>query len=246
MKICVIGNSHTTAIKLAWSEIETDYPDVDFTFFSAPANDMADLYLSNEKLLTNNVRAQKYMRITSGLSHIEINKYDAFVLSLSAGPKKLLGFFKRHRTLNLMRASENLISDNLLSEGLKDSFQNQPAFNILRLLRSQTNKPAVIVQTPMPTRLISSSSPLWAEVDELFPILSSHIASHVPTLEKELRFTYLSQPENTFDGGYSQHTYSVGSKKLRGAHEHEIDEPHHMNQSYGLIVIKDILRTLRG
>lgn len=47
-KIFAIGSSHLAAIKLGWDVIKNDYPNIDFSFFGAPAEDFYRLQL-NEK-----------------------------------------------------------------------------------------------------------------------------------------------------------------------------------------------------
>lgn len=244
MKVCVIGNSHVGALRQGWMRLSTDFPDTNITFFASPQKDMHSLEMHEGNLVSRMPRAVRSMKYTSGgQDRIAVDQYDAFAISLGIGIKALMQVFRVHRS-RAMPSSGHLISDEFALASVYDSISKSAATRIARAIRARTASPIIIIETPLPNRLILKKSPrsAWPEAAKMVPVLKTLLDPAVDKISGNLSLIYHPQPRETIKHGFTLDEYSIGSKRLSSREtEHAPDEPHHMNANYGRVVLKEML-----
>lgn len=80
--LCVVGNSHVAAFKLAWDQRRPRLrDDVEATFFSAPNRLMKFMKREGRSLVADDGELAEKLRYTSGgLDRIDFDRYDAFLV----------------------------------------------------------------------------------------------------------------------------------------------------------------------
>lgn len=227
MNICVIGNSHVGAIKLAWDELYCDYEKLSVSFFACGGSGMKDMIVSDGRLKAGNERLRKRIEFTSGgESEVEPEKYDAFLiygLGLALTPFDDFTFY----TKAVKEAAR------------KDRINRSLNFNIFNMMCAITDKPIFVAHNPFPSQLLSKGK----KVDSIR--LQEEIAWYEEFFKE--RACFLSQPEETIhEGKYTKVEYSKGSRKLETGDGddnelHPDEDFSHMNKEYGKIWLRKFL-----
>lgn len=225
MKICVIGNSHVGALKLAWDELRLDYPGKEFTFFACGGSGMKEMVVSNGRFIAGNVRLKRRLEYTSGgVGEVVPEDYDLFLvygLGLALTPFDETAFY----SLAVKEAAR------------KDRLEKSLNFRVCELLRTITNKPVFIAHNPFPSQALKKGKRV--SIDK--------VREEVSWCKKflECRASFVSQPEVTIvDGFYTKQEYSKGSRKLETGDKddgdlHPEDDFTHMNVEYGKVWVRD-------
>ncbi len=220
MKICVIGDSHTAALKRSWSEIASLYPQVSLTFFASRGVTMSNLKVQNESLIPHKEFIRNQMLLTSnGRSEIKDADYDVFLLY---GLKCDVCFISR----------DSFYSEQLLQQLIYDTIKNTASKQLLEKLRKITQKKIWLGHTPL---LASSNINDSMGNDAYLLGLESLNVGYYKKMNAEL----VAQPINTIvKGRYTHERFTIGSRRLsiRDESESEFHEPEdreHMNDEYG-------------
>lgn len=138
MKICIIGNSHIAALKLAWTEMSDTRHQDDIVFFGHRGTKIADLAAQDGVLAPENQRLRKAMRFTSGgLAVIDPKAYD-IILVHGVGVEAFFLPEDRFFTRKFRHAA------------VHDVVDKAPALKIIRLLRSLSDIPIFVGHMPLP------------------------------------------------------------------------------------------------
>jgi hypothetical protein len=247
MKVCVIGNSHIVALKLAWDRFSSQADGVELRFFGSSGQNLRFLKLDKGALTSDDREVVQQMKVTSGgSSRIEIADYDAFLLSgLSLGVYNMLRLAKDHRTVGTVGVApySHLISDAVFDLAVKRHFALATCVQVTDLIRSVApNAPIAAAPTPHPCRGLTDARNHWADAELLStriePVWSRELAEFLATR----RVSFVPQRKETQDGRFfTQKRYSVGSVSLRGMKERVKEEHRHMNAEYGSYVLADAL-----
>jgi hypothetical protein len=80
-RVCVIGNSHSACLKLAWDSLRVRYPQIALTFFAQRGAGIADMELHDGALVPTSEALKKAITHTSGgHSQIDIQDFDVVLL----------------------------------------------------------------------------------------------------------------------------------------------------------------------
>ena len=226
MKICILGNSHCASLKNAWSQISTQYPDVEITFFASRSTGLAELKAESLQLVPNTEKLKKELKFTSGgCDKIEINNYDIFVV-YGLGLKIPL-IDKRY-------------SSNVIKETLKDLTSKTLNLSICKKISSLTLKPIFSGHNPQVAIEYSSGF-------DLNKIKYVDIVNKLNTIWDEDHIKFLTQPNDTLVNGWNTDIkYSIGSTRLDvgdkiASIEHPNGDISHMNKDFGSIWLANFL-----
>ncbi|MBL1434602.1 MAG: hypothetical protein COB08_000175 [Rhodobacteraceae bacterium] len=227
MKICVIGNSHVAAIKLAYEALGPNPPHK-MTFFAGLGRRIASFEASNGLLIppADDHKIKFAISITSGgLTEINPALYDRIlVIGMCGALHKMVSTVSRP-----------------LSEGAKacaitDYWQAAHLPALLQNLRKITQKPICV-----------GAPPLLAEArqhDTSTGAYSSLISLSNSLFFKDFTAQFIGQPLDTIvNGNATEISFSRMSERLiegKGdfAVHHPEGENSHMNQSYGALWLK--------
>lgn len=81
LKICIVGTSHITSLKLGWEMVKSQFPDLQIVFFGGIGGSLRHLRVRNAKLVSIDDKLTRNLKYTSGgISEIDPDIYDAVIL----------------------------------------------------------------------------------------------------------------------------------------------------------------------
>lgn len=231
MRLCVLSNSHSAALKLAWDDMPAARRDIEMTFFAARARRIGKLRISGDELVPQDDTLSDQIAMTSGGKRsVRPSDYDAFLLYgygkpplKGVGASRVSSAFADRVTLE--RAGSHPLSMRVLTE-----------------LRQITDKPIFISPCPLPTQQDGKSAPRLKDYhDELDMLQRLVFAPQAATV--------VPQPEETIlDGSATRPEYAEGSVRLLAPGEslaaHDSGERLHMNKEYGRVWLTHFLPLL--
>ena len=233
MKICVIGNSHVAAIKLAYEALLAETPH-EMTFFAGLGRRIERFEVANGVLVppADDHKIQYAINITSGgLTEVDPALYDSFlIVGMSGGVNRLVSSVTRH------------LSEGATTCAITDYWHNSRLPCLLKNLRSLTKKPIMVGLAPLLAE---------AQVNDTTPEAYTRLV----TLSNALYFsrfnaTLIGQPLDTIvNGDATEIGFSRMSEKLlKGGNElgglHPEGENSHMNKEYGLLWLQQYFAAL--
>ncbi len=224
MKICVIGNSHVAAIKLAYEASQPSSPH-EMIFFAGLGRRIAKLEIANGMLIppADDPKIQYAIKATSGgLTEINPDLYDHFLIIGMSGWV--------HQPVSSVGRP---ISEGAIACAIKDYWHASRLPPLVRNLRKITQKPISIAATPLLAEERQNNTN--AEVYTRFISLSNALYF------SEFSAQLIGQPPETIvNGNATAIGFSRMSERLlegKGdfAIHHPEGENSHMNQSYGAL-----------
>lgn len=261
MRVCMIGNSHIAAIKVAWPQIRDELPGVEVDFFASWGSTLKELHADGRSLTSDNKKVRQQLRMTSGKSaRIDVDAYDLFLLfSLEFGVRPLVELYRSHRHIGHRSRLGNrtLISKECFKTAVQDVLSETVAYDVVSKLRQLTDRPIVLSEQPGPSETISRSSVTL--LDKLlrrppkgnvwFKAVHDGDDAGLAELYVELRGEFersgirvLKQPESTKAGRImTKALYGKNAPTISLEHEHQERDHFHMNKEYGLAVLRDMV-----
>ncbi|PLX82835.1 MAG: hypothetical protein C0617_13265 [Desulfuromonas sp.] len=239
MKVCIIGNSHTGALKRAWDTFfDSNFKNIfDLTFFASRAQRLEGLKIEGTKLIPQNEYLKENLKFTSGgKPYVDLSLYDVFlVYGLSTRPYFL---------------SKVFYSEAVLIKSIEDNHTSSLSFKILTMIRDVVD-----------TKTFIGHDPLRVNKDrdgiEFDKVLTEQYSLGISLVNESLFFPLgaelLEQPQQTIVGkGRNTHSiYSKGSKRLDVGDEkdgelHPESDNRHMNDEFGKIWLESFLGRLKS
>jgi len=153
LKLCIIGNSHVPALKLAWDGgVSQQYPDIEITFFAAPNPLLFELSIVESALVSHNRQTRESIALTSGIKpRIEPQNYDRFLIcGFGTDIDDMINF------------ERDWYSSAVVLAGLYDLWNKKPMLGILHMLQTLTDKPIFAALQPLNARKKGNDSALAA------------------------------------------------------------------------------------
>jgi len=228
MKICVIGNSHVGAIKLAWNVLAERYNNYSLTFFACGGTGLNKLVVEHGKFVASDSRLKKRIGYTSGgVYEIDPDCYDVFLLYG-------MGF-----SLTAFDDDVAFYSQAVKEAARRDRLERSLSYSVFKKLKAITDKPIFIAQNPYPSQAISKGKAISGE-NKL-----EEVNWH--RLFFKDRASFVEQPaETVYHGAYTKLEFSKGSRKLETGDSddnelHLSDDFVHMNIDYGRVWLERFL-----
>ncbi|HTT98313.1 MAG TPA: hypothetical protein VMF58_09705 [Rhizomicrobium sp.] len=151
-RLCIIGNSHVAALKMAWSKTAFDVRD-DFalSFFAVQKYMFRHIGLKDRALVPtqDDVAAELQFR-SDGLDRVDIERYDAIAMVGSGFGVDMSYFRSLGGTPDYLGFThvDPLVSEACFDAVLDNAFEDSPAITLIDLIRSVSEIPIVMFPTP--------------------------------------------------------------------------------------------------
>ncbi|MDR7270162.1 hypothetical protein J2X20_002820 [Pelomonas saccharophila] len=261
-RICCIGSSHLGALKGGWDSISPERPGVDIVFFGAPNYKVEEslqfLTLEGRRIVPTAADVTHFFEMTSGgLSHIELDAYDAFIVMGGIGLTKPFDLYTLFRTdEQTHQPAHVLVGSDCLVEAFVGIFRSTLPYRLTTALAQLTGRPVFLVPEPRPSEALlaaeGTESPHWDVYIKRIQQLHAH-ADHLPLARHyEAAMAAVQQrgvtlvdapPDLVVDGIFTPHRFCRDSVWLQG-HGYEKSPRNdffHMNQDFGAAVLNRIL-----
>lgn len=262
-RICCIGTSHVGALKGGWDLIAPKWPNVAVTFFAAPnlrdnVESLSHLTLQGRHIVSTHVDVEKYFQLTSGgMSRIDLDAYDAFIVMSGVGLTKPFELYTVYRTDEQSHADANvLLSPPCLVETMADLFRETFGYRLTTALVQLTGKPVFLAPEPRPSEALLAASgsarPIWnffiQLIQQMFAkgdhLPEAHYYATALTAIRQQGVVIVDAPPTMIANGlFTPHAFSRDSFWLQnGRYEPSPSEDFfHMNHDYGAGVLTEIL-----
>lgn len=231
--IAVIGTSHVGALKQAWTELENELEQYQFTFFAARSSMYRTagtqfLTLSNGVLSPNSNQLVSAFAYTAEQPNgkIILADYDAFWI-YGFSPRVTLDF------------TEGLSSD-FREKIFAENVSKKNACYLVKMIRDGGFEGSVFVSPP-PMRLIEQQPSIFTPHDGYMSYTKGY-----RSLLKRYNAQLVLQPEQSLTSGFcTMSDFGVGSEKLDvsgdGRIAHQQSDISHMNVQFGQAMITSFL-----
>jgi hypothetical protein len=221
-RVCLIGNSHSACLKLAWDSLKVRYPQITLTFFAQRGAGIADLEPRDGVLVPATEPLKKAITHTSGgHSQIDLQDFDAvLIVGLTCGYPLVNSHYSYAAALQTLR----------------DLTPKTVAFELIDKIRRISDLPIFVVHQPLRSHFGEPDrehdlGPYRRLVDALNDELMQDVGAIL-----------LRQPAQTITNCfYTRPEFAVGSLRLDiGGNLTGTDaaNPHsHMNERYGDIYL---------
>ncbi len=238
--VCVIGNSHVGAIKMGWDEISRDHPEWNLDFFAAPGVALADTFVEDGILSTNNPELQKALIFTGGTDRIDLTRYHSFLIVGGSLKISLPEITRDHLFFKTPRCKKQLVSKLFIKEILSHRFRRSVAFKLAERIRSEVSTPIYCMPHPYPdTRVVDHKK--W----DVFKIVKKAgytkewraiFESACSEILSNLAEPIFQNDSTIVDDVFTDVQFSVGTKRWRPDIEEDRpdDENFHMNSLFGI------------
>lgn len=265
-KICLIGNSALACVKKAWENASLEVrSQADLTFFASSAYSTEKLFLRGSALSSDDDKVREQFVLTSGgSSDIDILSFDLFVIyGLSFECRDYLRAFKTHALLEDKdcSGSRSLMSEEMHYQLISDLYEMRPGKRLAKAISAVSDAAIVLGSAPLPTEVALRPGQLLASFDpgadrEFLVRLGARYRREFLDRAKASGWMAFVQGEDTLtDLGFTKVHFSedgiglpqnVTSALERGKHYRHAraDDPWHLNESFGTLVLLDILRTV--
>ena len=239
-RICVIGDSHTAALKAGWASIAAEFSDADLTFFAARRELLVNLVVKDGALVPTDPRLRRaFAERAGGATRIE-PRFDGYILcGMGSGVKTILPLLSQHRPTTIAPDGRQGLSNACYAACMARLLGLTPMMWMLGLLRQISDAPAVLVATPAP-----ASRPVFAMLAERGEdaALVSLYTRAFESLSEPLGARFLAQPRETLHKSVlsTDPIYFRGGEHLAG----DEDDQSHANAEYGAIVLRRALDAL--
>ena len=234
MKICVIGNSHIAALKLAIKERLFQCKNMEVIFWGLPGRAYYRIVYEDGHFTTHGGgRRGRVLEISDGrYQDINPNDFDALLFHGSHKASDLLFSLRKHAadvreySQGFLRAGIGAwLEDNFsvtLASSVEDSFRGKILLSPIAMVSEDSQE----------------NSAMEVRREEL------HFLNDVinDVLAKK-KVTYVAQPDETIkENKYTDRRYSINSVRLSRDLDikHEADEYFHMNAEYGREVLMNV------
>lgn len=238
MNLCILGNSHTGALKRAWDNYfeEESKTQLNIDFYAARRAALESLKLEGNSLIPTNETVRKSISFTSnGNESVNLNDYDSFLIyGLGIKP-----YYTR----------ENFHSSEVLFCSMRDNYSDSLGFQLASKIRAASDHKIYLGHTPL-------ASNVKKDAIEEKAILSGQYLDGLKLVNEEflnpLNFELAQQPlETMVNNNRNTHSdFSKGSKRLSVGDKlddqtHPEGENGHMNDQYGRVWLASFLTKLQ-
>lgn len=231
-RVCVLGNSHVGALKLAYDADPSLASRMRLTFFAARGDEMRHLRLRDGRIEASTPLLEHSIRHTSGgLSEVDPQAYDAFLV---------YGL-----ELRIQPPADGFFSRAVREQTARDAAAKTAGLFAVELLGEAGAAPVFVGLGPSPAAGESTALGRDPGYAAIFEALNAAVFA-------PLGVELLGQPEETFaDGWRTDRRFSIGSRRLDVGDEasnelHPDNDSAHMNEAFGRIWLQAFETRLRG
>jgi hypothetical protein len=240
-RICMIGDSHLAALKLAWSTLSAEFPDLTLDFFAAPGKTMDGLSVADGQLVPGSHPLAGSLKLTSGGKTSIDGLYDRYVIhGLELGIAFALEISRKYRAERHATDWRTPISDDCFAEAVCGAARATVAGRTLAKLREITKAPILVLPAPMADAKNQKVRQTLVEAGEARDVVRLFGAG-CERLAASAGARFLPQPESTLDADGIGTKASFSSSPARFHAELARADNSHMNTAYGEAVLRHAL-----
>jgi hypothetical protein len=222
-RVCVLGNSHSACLKLAWDSLQVRYPQIALTFFAQRGAGIADLEPRGGALVPTSAGLKKAITHTSGgHSRIDLQDFDVVLMvGVTCGYPLVMSHF------SYAAARQTLL----------DLTPKTVAFDLIGKIRQISDIPIFVAHQPLRTHLGD-----WDGANDLGPYRRL-VDDLNDALMQDVGAILLRQPAQTIANQFfTRPEFAIGSMRLdiggKSARANQTANPNsHMNARYGDIYL---------
>lgn len=244
-RLCIIGNSHITAVKDGWPKASPITSEFSPTYFAAPGNWMAEMEVHDGKLTLTSERGRRLMALSSGgATEIDPTAFDAFLLvGMFVRLRRAVKVYQTHRMPAHADKSHRVISRATLGAAVAGHIEESAAANTIAKLRTLTKSPVGLIPEPLPSENIIPTDRFWE--GDYMPFLHDVYMEQLHRfVEKHGVDLAVQAPDSMVRGAFTNARYSIGAVRLRGGNVSEQEDFQHMNADFGAEILRDLLPRL--
>lgn len=243
-RICFIGDSHLAALKLGWSAVEKDFPEMSPVFFAAPGKSLDGLVVADGALGAGSDTLAGSLKVTSGGQAKIADDYDHYVVyALELGVALAMDLSRQYRAERHAKDWRTPLSDECFLQSLTGVARETLAYRTMAKLRQVTSRPLLLCPLPIAEvrnrklRQTLKDNGDTADLAALFARACTRIAH-------EMGARFLPQPAATLeaDGLATKASYSSAPARFYGVQARE--DRSHMNAEFGAAMLQDLLRAV--
>lgn len=257
-KICMIGNSHVAAMRLAWDKVAADYPMVDAHIYGSHARNLVTVQADAQKQLRFDGPSPWSFRAGEEPGRVRSIPLDGCVavviVGCDFGPACVFRTYKRYHFAGLKGRRKQALTRDYFKRAVAAAVDESAAGVLAKAIRTVVDAPVLLVPAPLP------AESGFADHDKvkMEPYRAAQEADDGQGLLEiydELcddlgpRGLYvIRQPEVTKASPLSSlQRYSDNSARLRVGDDalHSENDYFHMNEEYGSLVWAEIIGNLR-
>jgi hypothetical protein len=240
-RLCVIGDSHTMALKAGWDGIAHAHRDLDIVFFAAGGRRLSELDVADGALVPANGLLAKALRLTSGDQDRIGGGYDGYILcGLALSLTNLLPIIKCFRSEAQHRDDRMALSDACYRASFVGTCRASLMAQTLAKLRRITAAPAAMMTQPLPAmRPWKKGSPAFGEA----AIVAQFMNAALSEMARGFGARHVRQPDETL--GESPLTTAQVFFQDSVQMFDKPDDQLHANARYGAIMLEQALAALR-
>jgi hypothetical protein len=244
MRLCILGNSHISALKRAWDTAPRG-AGVTATFFGSTSQMARFVELHGGALRPTVPTLRAYFLKTAGQVKVRVADYDAFVLvGLGLGPVNTAKAYETHRLPEHCGDTHRPVSRAALDQAAYDMLNRMAARLLVKLIRrASPGMPIVLVPEPYPCAGAGESEPWWADPSVRATLLDAFNLA-LARLADDLRVDLAPQPAETMDNGFTAARFGIGAIDALMDFEYRDSDYRHMNDAYGVEVWRELLPML--
>lgn len=254
--LCIIGNSHTAAIKQAWTNrAPAVAPDFSLTFFAARAPQFKALDCRQSALVPSDGEFEDRLRMTSGgKDRIEIDRYDAFVLIGLGFRINMITLCGECGVVEHLQWGpvERLLSHACFASVIETALMDSVAIGLLDKIRAVSNRPVLICPSPFRSEKELRESPhrvrpRLSDAEFYRPIVAQTKAI-AERIAAERGGEMVWQDDATIaTPGFTKAEFAAGALRLQTpAGRTPGDDGQHMNEDFGALMLSAILARLNA
>lgn len=253
-RLCVLGNSHTAAVKQAWDKHRPRVADrFDIRFF-AGANGVLDKLVYRDGVLEPDDRklARKLRKVSGTSEPIEIGDYDGFFLvglGVDIDIPNWAGGVGTYEDVKWGETRE-LVSDSLFRAIIRYKLSGSLGLRFARDIRRASKAPMLLATVPFTSELVldtskrAQKSALLREPGYLAPFVE-RCRGAVDEMMAEQDCEVVWQDESTIGlPGFTRKEFGINAAVFSGRDDPEHVDVQHMNAEFGALTLNKALARL--
>src|ERR1700743_1038311 len=253
--VCLIGNSHVAALKMAWSKRAPKTADgFSLRFFSAQNYMMNHIELEGRVLVPGRADLAEKRRFTSdALDRIVIDDYDAFIVvgsGFGIDVPKIRGICGTPAHQGFARI-DTLVSEACFDQILEKTFAETRAITLIEMIRTVSPKaPIILIGAPFMSERMLLDDAVKADLHMTDgTALGPYVARARATAERvaaEHGAEVVWQDDSTVAmPGFTRHAFNRGAIRfnMRDGSMREFDD-RHGNEDYGHLIMTKVIARL--
>jgi hypothetical protein len=243
MQICVIGDSHTAALKAGWTAIAGEFPDATLTFFAAGRERLVHLIVQDGALVAGDKSLRLAFKHSSGGADRIAPRFDRYVLcGLGSSMRTILPLFRALRPATIAPDDRQIVSNACYAACMARLLSMTPLMWLLEQVRQISDAPALLVPTPS-----FAPRPAFDKMQESgeAACLATFFAPAFDSLAAPHGARFLPQPRETL-GESAMCTDPIHFHGAVHLSDGGDDDQNHCNAAYGAIVLRHVLAELAG